>query len=57
MSLLHLLSCAILGYLLGNFQTGVIVERLIARKDLRMYGSGSSGATNAMRVLGRKQGY
>ncbi len=56
MSLLHLLSCAILGYLLGNFQTGVIVGRLIARKDLRMYGSGSSGATNAMRVLGKKAG-
>lgn len=56
MSFLHLLSCAVLGYLLGNFQTGVIVGRLIARKDLRMYGSGFSGATNAMRVLGKKAG-
>ncbi len=56
MSWLHLLTCAVLGYLLGNFQTGVIVGRLLARKDLRMHGSGSSGATNAMRVLGKKAG-
>ena len=56
MSWLHLLTCAIIGYLLGNFQTGVIVGRLLARKDLRMHGSGSSGATNAMRVLGKKAG-
>jgi len=56
MSWLHLLTCAVLGYLLGNFQTGVIVGRLLNSKDLRMHGSGSSGATNAMRVLGKKAG-
>ena len=56
MNWLHLLTCAVTGYLLGNFQTGVIVGRLLARKDLRMHGSGSSDATNAMRVLGKKAG-
>ena len=56
MSWLHLLTCVVIGYLLGNFQTGVIVGRLLNSKDLRMHGSGSSGATNAMRVLGKKAG-
>ena len=56
MNWLHLLTCAIIGYLLGNFQTGIIVGRLLNSKDPRMEGSGSSGATNVMRVLGTKAG-
>ena len=56
MSWLHLLTCAVLGYVLGNFQTGVVVGRIFSRKDPRMHGSGSSGATNTLRVLGKKAG-
>jgi glycerol-3-phosphate acyltransferase PlsY len=40
-----------LGYLLGAFPTGALVGRL-AGVDLRRRGSGSTGATNVLRVLG-----
>lgn len=54
MELLRLILCAVLGYLLGNIQTGLIVGRLKNNVDLRNHGSGSSGATNALRTLGRQ---
>lgn len=54
MEFLRLVLCAILGYLLGNIQTGLIVGRLKSNIDLRNHGSGSSGATNALRTLGRQ---
>lgn len=46
--------CAVVGYLLGNIQTGLLIGRLMNNVDLREHGSGSSGATNALRVLGRQ---
>lgn len=55
MTFLQLALCALLAYLLGNIQTGLIIGRL-ANVDLRKHGSGSSGATNALRVMGRAQG-
>lgn len=45
--------CAVIGYLLGNIQTGILIGR-IAGIDPRTGGSGNSGATNVLRVLGRK---
>ncbi len=54
MTVLRIILCAILGYLLGNIQTGLIVGRMKNNLDLRNYGSGSSGATNALRVLGKQ---
>lgn len=55
MEIVKLILCALVGYLLGNIQTGLIVGKLTG-VDLRKHGSGSSGATNALRVLGRKSG-
>lgn len=55
MIVLRMLVCAVAGYLLGNIQTGLIVGRVSSNIDLRNHGSGSSGATNALRVLGRQQ--
>ncbi len=52
--ILPLILCGVLGYLLGNIQTGLIVGRLTGNIDLREHGSGSSGATNALRTLGRQ---
>ena len=46
----------ILSYLIGSIPSGLIVSRLIYHKDLRRYGSGNIGATNAFRVLGKKAG-
>jgi glycerol-3-phosphate acyltransferase PlsY len=42
------------GYLLGAIPTGYLLGRWLAGVDLRTHGSGSTGATNTMRVLGAK---
>lgn len=43
---------AIVGYLLGNFQTGVVVSRLMGNFDVRSRGSKSAGTTNVLRTMG-----
>ena len=45
----------IIGYCLGLIQAGFIVGKFFG-VDIRQKGSGNSGTTNAMRVLGRKAG-
>ncbi|MEM9771223.1 MAG: glycerol-3-phosphate 1-O-acyltransferase PlsY [Cyanobacteria bacterium P01_D01_bin.73] len=45
-----------LGYGLGSLPTGYLVGRSLRGIDLRDHGSGSTGATNALRVLGKKPG-
>jgi glycerol-3-phosphate acyltransferase PlsY len=47
--------CVVIGYLFGLFQTGYIYGRL-NKVDIREFGSGNAGTTNAMRVLGKKAG-
>ena len=42
------------GYLLGSIPSGVLIGRWLRGIDIRDYGSGKSGATNAMRSLGAK---
>jgi glycerol-3-phosphate acyltransferase PlsY len=42
----------LLGYLLGAVPVGVMVGRLTRGVDLRQLGSGSTGATNALRNIG-----
>ncbi len=42
------------GYLLGSIPFGVIVGRLLRGIDIRSYGSGNIGFSNALRVLGWK---
>lgn len=41
-------------YLLGSIPTGYLLVRLSGRKDVRDLGSGSTGATNVLRVQGLK---
>ena len=43
----------ILSYLLGSIPTGYLSGRAAKGIDLRKYGSGNMGATNAFRVLGK----
>lgn len=45
----------IIGYVFGLFQTSYIYGKL-NHVDIREYGSGNAGTTNAMRVLGKKAG-
>jgi len=47
--------CLVAGYLCGLIQTGYIYGK-INHIDIRKYGSGNSGTTNALRVLGKKAG-
>jgi len=44
----------LIGYLLGSIPWGVIIGRRFAKVDVREYGSGKMGATNVMRVAGKK---
>ena len=49
------LVCLAVGYLFGIFQTGYIYGK-VHGIDIRKYGSGNSGSTNALRVMGKKAG-
>ena len=42
----------LVGYLLGAIPSGLIAGKLFRGVDLREYGSGKTGATNALRTLG-----
>ncbi len=55
MLILYRIICLVLGYAFGLFQTSYIYGRL-NHVDIREYGSGNAGTTNAMRVLGKKAG-
>ncbi|NBJ81224.1 glycerol-3-phosphate 1-O-acyltransferase [bacterium 1XD42-94] len=47
--------CLLIGYVFGIFQTGYLYGKL-HHMDIRNYGSGNSGTTNALRVMGKKAG-
>ena len=49
-----LLLTLVIGYLLGSISTGVILSRAFGHKDIRSQGSGNSGTTNMLRVMGKK---
>lgn len=40
-------------YLLGSISFGIIITRLVKGKDIRDYGSGSTGMTNVLRTVGK----
>lgn len=47
--------CLVIGYILGLFQTAFFYGKAHGI-DIRQHGSGNSGTTNALRVLGTKAG-
>ena len=47
--------CLLIGYVFGLFQTGYFYGKAHGI-DIRQHGSGNSGTTNALRVLGTKAG-
>ena len=49
------LICLLIGYAFGLFQTAYFIGKKHGI-DIRQYGSGNSGTTNALRVLGTKVG-
>ncbi len=46
---------AVCGYLIGSIPVGLIVGRLSGRVDVRDYGSGKTGFTNTLRLLGLRR--
>lgn len=50
------LLCIILGYLLGSIPFALVIGKVFYKTDIRKYGSGNLGGTNAGRVLGPKAG-
>ncbi|MBQ7450851.1 glycerol-3-phosphate 1-O-acyltransferase PlsY [bacterium] len=53
-NILPIIITAILAYLAGSVPTGYIVVKLAKNEDIREIGSGSTGATNVKRVMGKK---
>ncbi len=47
--------CLAIGYVFGMFQTSYFIGK-IHHMDIRQYGSGNAGTTNALRTLGKKAG-
>jgi len=48
-------AAVVLGYLLGSIPFGLIMSRASGGVDLRRYGSGKTGFTNSLRVLGLRR--
>ena len=44
-------------YIIGSFPTGYLIVKAFAKQDIREIGSGSTGATNVKRVLGKRGFY
>lgn len=56
MNYLYCILTAIIAYLLGSISVGMIASKLMGGPNLREVGSGNTGATNALRALGKKGG-
>ncbi|MBQ9008565.1 MAG: glycerol-3-phosphate 1-O-acyltransferase PlsY [Clostridia bacterium] len=52
--MLKILLTVVISYLLGSCATGIIYSRMSGNGDIRTKGSKNSGATNMLRVLGKK---
>ncbi|MFY7932196.1 MAG: glycerol-3-phosphate 1-O-acyltransferase PlsY [Microcystis aeruginosa] len=50
------LTILLLSYLLGSIPTGYLIGKYSKGIDIRDYGSGSTGATNVLRTLGKSAG-
>lgn len=49
-----ILLTALVAYLIGSIPTGYLIVKIKTGQDIRQIGSGSTGATNVKRVLGKK---
>lgn len=52
--LIELIIIFITSYLIGSIPTGYIIVKMFTGQDIRKVGSGSTGATNVKRVMGKK---
>jgi glycerol-3-phosphate acyltransferase PlsY len=54
--MLQIIFAIIISYLIGSIPTAYIFGRVIKNTDIRQFGSGNVGATNALRLLGKRWG-
>lgn len=54
--MITMLISLVLGYLLGSIPFALVIGKVFYKTDVRKYGSGNLGGTNAGRVLGKKVG-
>ncbi|MEE3349967.1 MAG: glycerol-3-phosphate 1-O-acyltransferase PlsY [Candidatus Gastranaerophilaceae bacterium] len=54
MGILEIVITALVAYLIGSVPTGYIIVKSAKGQDIREIGSGSTGATNVKRVMGKK---
>lgn len=47
---------SVFSYFIGSISSAVIISKAFYGKDIREYGSGNAGATNALRTFGKKAG-
>jgi glycerol-3-phosphate acyltransferase PlsY len=52
---MEIVVAVVIGYLLGSIPVGVIVTRALQGVDVRDYGSGKTGFTNTLRVMGLRR--
>ncbi len=52
--MIHAILAILLGYIIGSIPTGYLIVKAKTGQDIRTVGSGSTGATNVKRVLGKK---
>ncbi len=53
-SIVTSLLLVVIAYLLGSIPTGYLLGKSLAGIDIREHGSGSTGATNVLRTIGKK---
>lgn len=56
MNIVQVIISALIGYILGCFQTAYIIGKLAGKTDIRSHGTGNAGASNVTMVLGWKYG-
>ena len=54
MNIFIIVVSAVICYLCGSISSSILVGRCFGLKDIRKHGSGNAGATNTLRVLGKK---
>lgn len=52
--IIKIIISALIAYLIGSIPTGYIIVKAFTGQDIRQVGSGSTGATNVKRVMGKK---